>query len=682
MSSEPSDFTEYIRYLYGMEDQVAAPASIMQSHIPLPPKLELAGNVAQHWKSWKQLWDSYVIVTGLSEKTNAYQVATFVTCIGPEGLEVYNGLPFKDENEKNDPATILKLMEEYCVGKTNTIYERYVFNNKHQETGETIDSYVTKLRKLSLTCEFGQAAEKTAAQVKTMNPQEKIHTLKKSTKHRNGVKQKDHKGRGTHHKPQSTRTHTCCYCGQQHSRDKQSCPAWGKTCGKKNHFKAVCRQRDKRVNFLDKYEQCYSDEEILTVEQIFATSALEHPRKLFAQMNINSQPKPVKFQIDCGATCNVITDDLVPKNVKIQKGHHTLKFYNGQQMKTSGSCNLTLTNPRNGETFKENFVVVNSGLHPILGSSTSQQMNLISVQLDNIMTIEFPSTNNHLDMDTITKNYGDIFTGNGCFKGPVHLEIDETVPPVKLPLRRVPVAIKPLLQQELKRLEGLQVIQAVNKPTDWVSSLLAFKKANGKLRICIDPKPLNKALRRSHYPLPVIEDVLPDVSKPRVFTVCDVKNGFWHVELDEQSSYLTTFETPFGRYRWRRLPFGISPAPEIFQHRLELAIQNLPGVKAVADDILIYGEGDSDAEAVRDHDQKLISLLNRCREQGIKLNKDKFKLRLKEMPYIGHVLTPSGLKPDPRKVQAIIRLWESFINHILELKDAFVGLESVCTGRT
>lgn len=104
-------------------------------------------------------------------------------------------------------------------------------------------------------------------------------------------------------------------------------------------------------------------------------------------------------------------------------------------------------------------------------------------------------------MEEIEKKFGDIFTGNGRFSEQVHLEVDDTVPQVKLPLRRVPVAIKPLLQQELKRLEGLQVIEAVNQPTDLVSSLLAFKKSNGKLRICIDPKPLNTALRRSHYPL-------------------------------------------------------------------------------------------------------------------------------------------------------------------------------------
>lgn len=686
-----------------MGDQAAA----MQSHIPLPPKLDLGGNISQTWKTWKQIWNSYVIVTGLADKDNAYQVATFITCIGHEALEVYNGLPFRDENEKNDPTVILRLMEEYCVGKTNTIYERYVFNNKHQESSESVDAYVTKLRKLSLTCEFGQladqmirdrivcgikdnavrkkllqeadlslqkcvdicrAAEKTATQIKSMNLQDEVHALNKSSRKplkANAPHKEQRKGGKPHHaggKPHhaSGKSHqakktSCSFCGYQHPREKEACPAYGKVCancGNKNHFKSVCRQPEKRVHLLENCDSdSTSDDEILSVEQ---TSGKEHPKKLFARMKINDQSKLVKFQIDCGATCNVLSQDIIPKNVRFHRGQHTLRVYNGQEMKTIGACEITLTNPKNGESYDENFVVVNSGSHPILGSSTSQRMKLIAVQHDNIMNIEDSAEDRKLSMEEIEKKFGDIFTGNGRFSEQVHLEVDNTVPPVKLPLRRVPVAIKPLLQQELKRLEGLQVIEAVNQPTDWVSSLLAFKKSNGKLRICIDPKPLNKALRRSHYPLPIIEDILPDLAKARIFTLCDVKNGFWHVELDEPSSYLTTFETPYGRYRWRRLPFGISPAPEIFQHRLELAIQNLPGVKAVADDILIYGEGESEEEAIRDHDQKLSRFLYRCREQGIKLNKDKFKLRLKEMPYIGHVLTTKGLKPDPHKVQAII----------------------------
>ena len=77
-----------------------------------------------------------------------------------------------------------------------------------------------------------------------------------------------------------------------------------------------------------------------------------------------------------------------------------------------------------------------------------------------------------------------------------------------------------------------------------------------------------------------------------------MKNGFWHIRLDEESSYLTMFGTSFGRYRWLKMPFGISPAPEYFQQRLDQAIEGLPGVRTVVDDILISGEGNTMKEAV------------------------------------------------------------------------------------
>ena len=125
------------------------------------------------------------------------------------------------------------------------------------------------------------------------------------------------------------------------------------------------------------------------------------------------------------------------------------------------------------------------------------------------------------------------------------------------------------MKNELQRLKKLGVIKPVVTPTDWVSSLVIVKKPSGKIRLCIDPKPLNKALKRCHYPLPIIEDLLPELSKAKVFSKCDAKNGFWHVTLDEQSSFLTTFETPFGRFRWLKMPFGISPAPEYLQQFLE-----------------------------------------------------------------------------------------------------------------
>uniref|UniRef100_A0A671XRU6 ribonuclease H n=1 Tax=Sparus aurata TaxID=8175 RepID=A0A671XRU6_SPAAU len=183
--------------------------------------------------------------------------------------------------------------------------------------------------------------------------------------------------------------------------------------------------------------------------------------------------------------------------------------------------------------------------------------------------------------------------------------------------------------------------------------MVSVQKPNGKPRICIDPRPLNKALKQNHFPLPTIDDILPDMSKAKVFTVCDVKHAFWHVKLAAESSYLTTFATPFGRFRWLRMPMGISPAPEVFQRKLMQALEGLPGIHIIADDVLITGEGETMQSASLDHDNKLQQFLRRCRERNIKLNAEKLKLRKQEVPYIRHLLRAEGLKVDPEKVRAI-----------------------------
>ena len=203
---------------------------------------------------------------------------------------------------------------------------------------------------------------------------------------------------------------------------------------------------------------------------------------------------------------------------------------------------------------------------------------------------------------------------------------------------------------------SLGIIAPVTEPTPWVSSMVEVRKPNGNLRICIDPKDLNKVLKSSHNPLPTIEDILPDLRRAMVFSTFDVKNGFWHVALDDESSKLTCFNTPFGRYHWLRLPFGLSSAPEEFQRRQHQVVEGLPGVLPTHDDILLFGEGETYEEAHRDDDEKLEKLMKRCQERNVKLNKEKMKLRRSEVPYIGHVLTDKGLKPDPGKIKAMLEM--------------------------
>ena len=199
------------------------------------------------------------------------------------------------------------------------------------------------------------------------------------------------------------------------------------------------------------------------------------------------------------------------------------------------------------------------------------------------------------------------------------------------------------------------IIQPITEYTAWISNLVVIKKP-GKLRVCIDPQELNKAIRRPKYQMPTLEEILPNLAKARIFTVLDAKDGFHQVKLDQQSSALTTFWTPYGRYKYLRMPFGISSAPEEFQRRMHEVCQGLDGVAVIADDILVYGCGDTEDEYMKDHDANLTALLKRARETNLKLNRKKLKLRLSEVVYMGHRLTAKGVQPDPAKVKAIVEM--------------------------
>jgi len=105
------------------------------------------------------------------------------------------------------------------------------------------------------------------------------------------------------------------------------------------------------------------------------------------------------------------------------------------------------------------------------------------------------------------------------------------------------------LQQTLNDLVKQEVLAQVTRPTEWVSSMVAVPKQDGRIRISLDPKELNKAIKREHYPLPTVEEVATCLQGAKLFLVLDARNEFWHIKLEEESSYLTTFNTRFGRYR-------------------------------------------------------------------------------------------------------------------------------------
>ena len=262
------------------------------------------------------------------------------------------------------------------------------------------------------------------------------------------------------------------------------------------------------------------------------------------------------------------------------------------------------------------------------------------------------TTTPSLTKEQIPHEYKDIFTGLGKLPGTYHIETDPTVKPVQNNPRRVPIPVKAELKNKIEELENMGVIQRVTQPTEWISNMVAVRKPN-KLRVCLDPLELNKAVLRNHYHIPTVEQIAPRLSKAKVFSTVDAKDGFLQVVLDEPSSYLTTFWTPYGLYRWLRMPFGIKSAPEEFQRRIDKCLEGLENIQAIHDDVIIFDTGDSEEEAHASHDKAFRALLDRCRERGLKLNKKKIKFKQDSVAYMGHIFGKQGLSPDPVKVQVV-----------------------------
>ena len=159
-------------------------------------------------------------------------------------------------------------------------------------------------------------------------------------------------------------------------------------------------------------------------------------------------------------------------------------------------------------------------------------------------------------------------------------------------------------------------------------------KSNGSLRLCLDPKDLNKAIERNQWYSRTIDDILSELAKSMYKTLKDTTSGYWHIVLDLASSLLTMFNTLWGKYRWLRLPFGLKIASDVFQERLDRVLRLLKGVHGIADDILTH------RETGIQHDGRLLTLLETARMNNLSLNPDKIQFKSTDCKFFGHKLTP------------------------------------------
>ena len=248
------------------------------------------------------------------------------------------------------------------------------------------------------------------------------------------------------------------------------------------------------------------------------------------------------------------------------------------------------------------------------------------------------------------QNAPELFRGLGSLPGEVTIQLRERFEPVIAPQRRFAFTLLPKIETALREMLKLRVIARVEEPTDWVSNILVVEKEANSLsiRICLDPSFLNQAIIIPKYQIPKTEELLARLAGKRVFSVIHMSKGFWQMVLDERSLYLTTFQTPFGRYRFLRMCFGICSAPEIFMLKIVQMFGDIEGVVPYFDDLIIC------AATEVEHDRIMHKVLVRAKGYNVRFNPQKLQFKQKKVKFLGVIVTENEIQIDPERCAAMV----------------------------
>ena len=439
----------------------------------------------------------------------------------------------------------------------------------------------------------------------------------------------------------------CNYCGRNHPYGQ--CPAHGKRCNKChifNHFSAVCKTNSQsksgsRMNAAcAKADTDSSSDDDGDAFCVYSVNDSEWRTDLFLSDTL------VSVKIDTGAEVNVI-----PKSVMKQIGQReatrskvSLKGFTGHEIPVIGKTSLRVCRPDSSFATESLFYVVDddnlASSITLLGLQTVRELGLVSTTVSEVSDVSE-------SVVKVIDEYQDVFSGLGTYKKQVSLELRSGAVPKAVPPRVVPHRKRQGLKSELDSLVSQGVIVADDSPSEWLTPIVLVAKPDGSTRICLDPQYLNTQLIRAQCHIPTMTEIFADVSGSKYFSCLDAKQGFHQVVLEEESSRLFCFVTPFGKYRYVRLPMGTCNSPEIFHQIMTETLRDIPGVAVYIDDVLVH------ASSVTEHNRRLKLVLDRLREAGLTMNKKKSVFLKESVDFLGHKLTGTGVQPQRSKVEAV-----------------------------
>ncbi|XP_011858351.1 PREDICTED: uncharacterized protein K02A2.6-like [Vollenhovia emeryi] len=356
-------------------------------------------------------------------------------------------------------------------------------------------------------------------------------------------------------------------------------------------------------------------------------------------INIQINGKALKMQLDTGADITTIGTNHWTQigRPKLQRYDKARTNASGHRIQTKGFFCATFS--YKNKSSRGPIVVLNRPNIALISAQAIDELELVTYDQgivngkSTVNEIKEVSVESYCPPSTQTRC-------SSCLRG--------------TPSHSYPLALEEPLNAELDRLVSNGILTPVES-SEWAAPIVVVRKANNKIRICADYSTgLNQALIIDVHPLPNMEELLTKLRGNTIYSQLDLSDAYLHLTLDEEREAfncahrpLTTINTHRGLFAYNCLVFGLKPTPAIFQHTLEQALTDISGILVYLDDILVCGRDRSE------HEKRLHAVLNRFQEWGFRLRSEKCKFHTSVVKYLGFVISSTGIKPDPTRIQPI-----------------------------
>uniref|UniRef100_A0A0N5BN48 RNA-directed DNA polymerase n=1 Tax=Strongyloides papillosus TaxID=174720 RepID=A0A0N5BN48_STREA len=439
-------------------------------------------------------------------------------------------------------------------------------------------------------------------------------------------------------------------------------------CHKVGHLKYACKNKNRIVGAINEDSTSNEVSESISVEDSEGIFTVVDKDMKNGKISIKLNNTKKKVLLDTGA-CQSLINEGTWRSIgapKLEKKAQILRDFNGNELDLIGESEIEFVYKKSKVIAKVN--VVRGDKQDLIGRDIIKRLKI------DLNSIFYGKENGILNVETeddvrskIKLMYPNLFAeGLGTYTGElIKIQLRDDAVPKVISYRCNNLNLKDKIRNEIERLVKLDVWEPINS-SEWISPMSVALKSNGNVRICANfSQTINKVVDNEQFQIPTPHKLFARIEGCAVFSNFDISDAFLSIVIDPQCRKYLVVSTPIGLMQYKRLPFGLSSSPMIFQRIMTNLLQDIDGVAVYFDDVVVGGKD------VHEHDIRMHKVLDKLEVSGFKLNVTKSAIRKNQIKYLGHIIDKNSITPDPQKTKAIKEMRKP--TNLNELK-SFLGM--------